>query len=243
MSGEPVRGRLYERYASGHAGLQPAATATVLFRRDFLPFLPSDRAAQILDVGCGQGDLVAEFHRAGYLSAEGVDVSPEQVALAHRRGIGSVMQGDFAEALEQRAGRLDVVTATDFFEHLTKTEVLHALDRVLHALRQGGVLIGRVPNAVSPFGGNYQHGDFTHETSFTARSIRQITLAAGFADIRAVPCLPLVHGWRSAVRRSVWTAFSGVYKLALASETGVLGGHIVTQNLVFVARRDREESR
>ena len=38
----------------------------------------------------------------------------------------------------------------------------------------------RVPNAVSPLGGHIRNGDFTHQTSFTARSIRQLAAAAGF---------------------------------------------------------------
>jgi hypothetical protein len=45
-----------------------------------------------------------------------------------------------------------------------------------------------------------------------------------------------VHGLSSAVRALVWKPVSGLLKLALAAETGVLRGHIITQNLTFVAR-------
>lgn len=237
MTSDDVRSALYARYASWHAGASPNAAAAAVFRRDILPFLPADRGARVLDVGCGQGALVAELHRAGYWAATGVDVSPEQVALAHERGIMAVQQADYATVLVEREGQLDVVTATDFFEHLTKPEVVEAFRRIRLALRPGGCLIGRCPNAVSPFAGNYQEGDFTHETSFTARSIRQVALSSGFDEVMVRPCPPVAHGLRSGVRRAIWAGFSGVFKLALASETGVLAGHIVTQNLVFVARR------
>lgn len=41
----------------------------------------------------------------------------------------------------------------------------------------------------------------------------------------------------STLRVVVWKTASGFRKLALAAETGRLRGHIVTQNLTFVARK------
>jgi hypothetical protein len=35
----------------------------------------------------------------------------------------------------------------------------------------------------------------------------------------------------------VWKPVSGLLKIALAAETGQLRGHVVTQNLTFVARQ------
>jgi hypothetical protein len=40
------------------------------------------------------------------------------------------------------------------------------------------------------------------------------------------------------VRVVAWKAVSGLCKVALAAETGVLRGHIVTQNLTFVAQKE-----
>jgi hypothetical protein len=37
------------------------------------------------------------------------------------------------------------------------------------------------------------------------------------------------------MRVAVWKSVSAMYKIALAAETGVLRGHIVTQNLIFAA--------
>ena len=81
-------------------------------------------------------------------------------------------------------GELAAVTATDLLEHLTKPEVLATFDAAAAALRPGGRFIARVPNAVSPFGGHIRYGDFTHETWFTARSVRQLAAAAGFGPVR-----------------------------------------------------------
>jgi len=231
-----MRDRLYAAYSSTHAGVSNEAAGAIAFRRDILPHLPDLRGVGVVDLGCGQGQLVRQLILHGYVNARGIDISPEQVALAHAAGVAQVALGDYRNGFD--GSQIDVVTATDFFEHLTKFEVLEALDRVHAALRSGGVLILRVPNSVSPFGGNFRHGDFTHETSFTPRSLRQLGAAAGFDAVSVFACPPPVHGAKSFARHAVWKAASGAMKLTLAAETGALRGHLVTQNIVAVMRRE-----
>ncbi len=98
--------------------------------------------------------------------------------------------------------------------------------------------MGRVPNAVSPLAGHIIAGDFTHQTSFTARSIRQLAAAAGFDSVLVRSSPPVVHGPASAARAAAWQLVSTWYRIALAAETGMLRGHIVTQNLTFAARKN-----
>ncbi len=231
-----ARERLYQTYSSTHAGSTSQGSAGLVFQHDIAPHLPTDRDVAILDAGCGQGALVAELTRAGYRRVRGVDISPEQVAEAHRAGISTVERGDLMTALTDAVGTLDVVIATDLLEHLNRDELLTALDAVARCLRPGGLMLARTPNGVSPFAGNYQFGDLTHETCLTPRSARQVLRVTGFTDISIRPCEPIVHGAASAVRWLVWKAFSGTYKLALAAETGSPRHHVVTQNMLIVAR-------
>jgi SAM-dependent methyltransferase len=174
----------------------------------------------------------------GY-DAEGIDVSPEQVRVARAAGLDRVQLGDYRDFLDVRAGQLAAVIATDVLEHLAKNEVLETFDDVAKALTNGGVFVARVPNAGSPFGGHIRYGDFTHESSYTARSVQQLAAAAGFASVVVLPCPPVAHGLLSMTRVAVWKSVSAFCKLALAAETGVIRGHIVTQNLTFAARMDR----
>jgi cyclopropane fatty-acyl-phospholipid synthase-like methyltransferase len=187
----------------------------------------------VLDIGCGQGELVRLLAGDGF-DAWGVDVSPEQVALAR---CDRVAQGDFHTYLRACASEWDAVVATDVLEHLTRAELVATFDEVRQALRPGGVFVARVPNAVSPMGGHTMFGDFTHETWFTRRSVAQLAAVAGFTGVAVHACPPPVHGLASAARALLWKPVSGLLKLALAVETGPLRGHIVTQNLAFVARR------
>ena len=231
-----LRHRLYEAYATQHAGCGNGGAAALIYRRDIRPMLPLPGSGPVMDIGCGQGALVRLLLADGY-DAEGVDISPEQVSLARAAGLDRVRHGDYRDLLLTRSGQLAAVTATDLLEHLTKEEVLETFDVVASALISGGVLIARVPNAVSPFGGHIRYGDFTHESWFTARSVRQLAAAAGFGRVTVLPCPPVAHGLVSAARVAVWKPISGLYKVALAAETGALRGHIVTQNLNLVARK------
>lgn len=231
-----LRGRLYEAYASQHSGRGDREAAAVIYRRDIRPVLPSPKAGPILDIGCGQGELVRLMLADGY-NAGGIDISPEQVAIAHESGLDEVRLGDYRDILPHRPGHFTAVTATDLLEHLTKEEALEMFDGVAAALVPGGVFVARVPNAVSPFGGHIRYGDITHESWFTARSVRQLAAAACFGAVNVLPCPPAAHGAVSAVRVAVWKSVSALYKIALAAETGEVRGHIVTQNLIFAAHK------
>lgn len=232
-----LRHRLYRAYASTHAGRGDATSAALIYRRDLRPYLPPPAAGPVADIGCGQGGLVRLLLADGY-DAQGIDISPEQVALAQASGLSRVRHGDYRELLAGSGGQLAAVTATDLLEHLATGEVLVTFDRVIAALAPGGVFVARVPNAVSPLGGHTRYGDVTHESWYTARSVRQLAAAAGFGRVEVRPCPPAVHGLASAARAAAWTPFSALCKIALAAETGVVRGHVVTQNLTFAARKD-----
>jgi 2-polyprenyl-3-methyl-5-hydroxy-6-metoxy-1,4-benzoquinol methylase len=229
-----LRDRLYESYATTHAGQAGGAGTRLAYRRDIRPRLAS--GARLLDIGCGQGELVRLLLADGF-DAWGVDISPEQVDLARSAGLDRAVHGDFHAYLRASAGEWDAVVATDVLEHLTRAELVTVFDEVRQALRPGGTFVARVPNAVSPMGGHTMYGDLTHETWFTGRSVAQLTAVAGFAGVMAYACPPAVHGPASAARALLWKPVSGLLKLALAAETGQLRGHIVTQNLTFAAWR------
>jgi 2-polyprenyl-3-methyl-5-hydroxy-6-metoxy-1,4-benzoquinol methylase len=231
-----VRRRLYDAYVSQHAGIGSGEAAPLIYRRDIQPWLPPPEAGPVIDLGCGSGELIRLLQADGY-DTEGIEISPEQVALARAAGIGRIRQGDFREVLADHPARYSVITATDLLEHLTKPEVLQTFDDVAVALAPGGVFVARVPNAVSPFSGHIRYGDFTHQTSFTERSIRQLAAAAGFESVLVRSCPPVAHGPASTARAMIWQTVSACFRVALAAETGTFRGHIVTQNLTFAVRK------
>ena len=98
-----LRDRLYESYATQHSGQGSADATGISYRRDIRPLLPPPSAGPVVDIGCGSGQLVRCLVADGYAAA-GIDVSPEQVALARAAGLGQVRQGDYRELLRERPG-------------------------------------------------------------------------------------------------------------------------------------------
>ena len=228
-----LRDLYYDKYTSTHAGVSDRRRWDL--QSQVLDRLPRHLEGAVIDLGCGQGALVEALLRSGFDNVIGVDISPEQVRIAHERGISQVELGDAGEVLDRHAGNIIAVTATDFLEHFTQLELAELLPRIHAALKPGGSLVARVPNAVSPFGGYIRHGDVTHESWFTSRSVKQMAANAGFQRVDVHACPPVVHGLKSAARSGIWRLYSGLFKLGLAAETGIVRGHVVTMNLVFVA--------
>jgi 2-polyprenyl-3-methyl-5-hydroxy-6-metoxy-1,4-benzoquinol methylase len=230
-----VRDRLYDSYRSTHVEREPQGRGAPALRRNVIARLPADRGARILDIGCGDGALLALMREQGYREVAGIDVSPEQVERARARGL-DVVRADVVAFLDSATERYDAICAIDVIEHFDKPDVVRLLELVAASLRPGGTLIAQVPNGESPFVGRYLYGDFTHGTAFTSRSVRQIATNTGFATVDVYASEPVPHGARSAVRWGAWKAIAAVLKGMLLVETGVARGHVVTQNLVFTAR-------
>ena len=120
------RRHFYDRYLSTHFGGIHHPSPTSLERerrvwRDYFgPLLPVNKAARIVDLGCGYGSFLYFLHEEGYRNIAGVDVGTEQVDSARRLGIPNVVQDDCGRFLEGCRQEFDCLTALDLLEHLTK---------------------------------------------------------------------------------------------------------------------------
>ncbi len=238
--------QLYEHYVSMHFGtLHDVSRAGLrrerrVWRDYFRSLLPASRSASVLDLGCGYGSFLAFLAEEGYTNAAGVDRSKEQVEAARRLGLTNISQADAREALAGCYHAYDCITAIDLFEHLEKNELLDLLAAIQRALRPGGRLILRVPNAEGPLGTRILYSDFTHTLAFTPSSLRQLLAGAGLVNVQLLPEGPRVHGLLSTVRWVAWQAIRLLLELYLAVETGQFGGHLWTQNLIAVAQKPAE---
>jgi SAM-dependent methyltransferase len=242
---EDYRQRIYRDYAAsidpalhGDGEPDPAARNEV-YERDYLPLLPADRTARILDAGCGRGEFLAFLKSRGYVNASGVDRSPESVKAARAAGL-DVVEGALDAHLAAHADAYDCVVAIDVLEHLFKNEVLKFLDAARAALKPGGALIVQAANAGSPFFGRMLNIDFTHETAFTRHSLHQVFTTAGFEDALFRELAPVGSGPRAALRRLLWRALKFKMSVFLHIETGsgiLNNDHVFSQ--IFLARARR----
>ncbi|MBW4596874.1 MAG: class I SAM-dependent methyltransferase [Brasilonema angustatum HA4187-MV1] len=152
------------------------------FQRILNPWLPVDRSARILDVGCGEGALIAFLKEKGYTNLSGFDISPQNVAICHRLGFKFVQQLDVLQLKQDpRAERYDVIFAIDILEHLPKQAAAQFLEQIRKQLKPGGYVVVQTPNMGSVFGCLYRYADLSHEFGLTEHSAVSLLTIAGFA--------------------------------------------------------------
>lgn len=99
-----------------------------------------------LDVGCGEGLLAAYLEAAGHtLDPRGLDPDAARVAQAQAQHRGVFEVAD-ARTANLGTGN-DVITCIDVLHYLTAAEQMDVVDRLVDALRPGGLLIVRDPDA------------------------------------------------------------------------------------------------
>lgn len=112
--------------------LTPARTASLL-----AAYLP-DRDARILDIGCGTGLAGVELQRLGYNSLDGLDFSPQMLAVARSRGVyGDLHEVDLTKALPLPDRSCDAMISTGTFTHAHVGAA--CLPELFRVLRPGGL--------------------------------------------------------------------------------------------------------
>ncbi|MBI2035467.1 MAG: class I SAM-dependent methyltransferase [Candidatus Liptonbacteria bacterium] len=198
-------------------------------------FLPIDKNASILDLGCGNGELLFWLKLIGFYNARGIDQDLRLIEEAKKLDV-KVCKDDIKSFLSDKSQKFDCIIARDVIEHFTKDEIFEVLDLIYGALRQGGVLIIQTPNAESPFGARYRYYDFTHCIGFTSSSLRHVLGATGFKNITFKEAGPVPHGIISLCRFILWRAVVLCINLYLFIETGSRKG-LFTQNIIVRSQK------
>ena len=152
-----------------------------------------EEGASVLDLGCGDGTLLATLVAQREVKASGIDISEEALRLARRRGLTDVRLANLSLPEFAIAGEYDYITVTEVLEHIANPEDL--LAKVRGHFRR--TLIVSVPNV-----GYYTHrirllfGQFPlqwgqhpaqHLRFWTLRDFRWWTKLQAYRIIKAVP--------------------------------------------------------
>jgi len=236
-----LKSRIYDKYISFNDSPDISNHMVNLEKRKpYLLYLikkhfPKDKNTKILDLGCGSGDLIYFLDKKGYEYIEGVDISYQQIQLAHKLNIKNVSFGDiYGNLASKKSNSFDVVVSFDVLEHLDNDELLVLIDEVYRILKKEGRFIIHVPNADSPFFGSVRYGDITHERAFNNFSLTQLIRATGFESIVTFEDRPIIKNFKGLIRWIVWMILSSFIRLFILVETGDLRPKYISRNILSV---------
>ena len=234
---------LYANYHTTQSGRASLTSAEALFLREkrqfeseILPLLQSaPTTARIFDMGCGSGSLLKGLKDAGYTNVMGMDLSEEQVNMAHEFGVSEVVLGDAMQFFRSSEEQFDVITGMDIIEHFTKDELVELLQLIQSKLKKGGMAIFRTPNMDAPIATAFAIGDFTHENYLNASSAEQVMLSCGFVDVNVKPSFMRVNGFlKEGLRGIFYRLLSLRLKLQLFATARSTQKVLFTPNLLIV---------
>jgi 2-polyprenyl-3-methyl-5-hydroxy-6-metoxy-1,4-benzoquinol methylase len=136
----------------------------------------------LLDVGCGQGQLVFAARTLGW-HAKGIDLSEAAISICKAAGLDCSVTDFFSPELDD--SRFTLITMTEFIEHVPHpTEFL---TRARELLAKEGLVYLTTPN-FSSLGRRILGGDWAaigpgHTTYFTPSMLRQISRESGLEPI------------------------------------------------------------
>jgi 2-polyprenyl-3-methyl-5-hydroxy-6-metoxy-1,4-benzoquinol methylase len=158
------------------------AGATIEERlRVYVPIF--DGCSNVLDIGCGRGELLAALHHSG-VSARGIDANSAMVAVARERGLDAQQADALAYVTSLPAGSLGGVVATQVIEHFEPSYLMRLVDAAADKLRPGAPIVLETINPACwlAFFSSYIR-DFTHVRPVHPETLQYVLRASGFARV------------------------------------------------------------
>lgn len=206
------------------------------YRVNYLPWLPADRTARILDFGCGMGHTLFFLLAEGYRNCEGIDVSADCIDFCRRYVTPNVkLVSNSLEYLSTIQQSFDVIICKEVIEHINRLELVDHLIAIRAALSAGGMAIFETENCIVPSGLYVYAKDFTHQSMFTEESLRQVLEMAGFSRVHVFGKrlgVSRLRGWLWRMAR--WACLWPYRTMLMLDRAGAVP-RIWSRNLIAIA--------
>lgn len=144
----------------------------------------------LLDIGCGRGEFL-ELAKDKGLSAKGVDLNAEMVAICRENGL-DVAEGDAVEFMKGLPDEsLGGILASQLIEHLTLDELTELVSLCASKLAPGGAFVAETinPQCLTTFSGAF-YLDLTHQKPIHPEAARFLLRWAGLGEVEIVYLSP-----------------------------------------------------
>lgn len=233
----------YARYLSNHFGGERETDASFrlqarYFEKNYLPHMPKNKDARIVDLGTGLGHFLYFLREHGYTNILGVDVGKEVIEFCRRKNL-PVVESEIIAYLENLKEPADCFILNDVLEHQIKPTMWRMLEGIRAGLKEGGTFLVKVPNMGNPLLGNDgRYIDITHEVGFDQHSMKETLLMANFRDVKVYgtdiyvtenPIKNILAKTAAGLLNKLWLT---IFKLYGRTDTTIF-----TKNILAVAKR------
>ena len=153
---------------------------------NYRPLLPANLDARILDVGCGEGRVIAFLADLGYRSIVGVDRDADALAKLDPRPGVTLRRMDISAAdLAQDADRYDLIVMREMIYYFPRRDMPEVMSAVAAILNPGGAVIIEAFNGALLCAGFTAAKDPGILTCYTEHSLKRLLQGAGL-EVRHV---------------------------------------------------------
>jgi 2-polyprenyl-3-methyl-5-hydroxy-6-metoxy-1,4-benzoquinol methylase len=148
---------------------------------DYVPILSA--ASDVVDIGCGRGELLALLGERG-VSGRGVDVNAAMVHICRARGLAAEQDDALSFLERQPDGSIGGLIAIQVVEHFAPAYLTRFLQTAFHKMRPGAPLILETinPSCWMAFFETYLR-DLTHRQPLHAETLKYLVQASGFTHV------------------------------------------------------------
>lgn len=175
-------------------------------------FKETDKDLNVLDIGCGLGQMLNKLKNKGFKNLHGIDINEEAILACKKNGLDVEKVNDIQEYRVNDNMKFDRIVMSHVLEHIEKEKIIDTLMHIRkNLLKEGGVFLLMVPNAQAHTGTYWRYEDFTHTTLFTSGSCLYVLRSAGFTRIDFIDPDGTMH--MQPLKRSIIKLLLGYYKL------------------------------
>lgn len=210
--------------------------------RYLIPYMPENKDAYILDIGCGLGSFVGDcIFTHNRTNVKGIEVSPEAVRFCKSFDLPVELIQTIKSFADNQKQKYDLILMSHVLEHLPKEQIIETLKIIrTQLLSENGKFIVAVPNAQSSTNAYWAYEDFTHTMLFTTGSLIYVMKMAGFdklefTDLDGIAgqskkdCilrnifLPLYKNWKRFERYITCSYYHKASPISYAYELKIVG--------------------
>ena len=159
-------------------GIQDALDSVL--ELNYSAWLPQDKNAVILDLGCGDGRMLRFLSSKGYLDIRGVDRDPVALGLIGQlEGVTVECTEVGLEYFRRQQGKFKVIILKQMIYYVDRSEIMFFMSALKDALTDDGVIVVEFFNAALLSSRLTELKDPFIRTAYTEHSIRRLFAATG----------------------------------------------------------------